>query len=243
MLIEEYVAAKTEERECVAALAAGPRTQHEADCGTTVSRSTKPPGWGRAARGRPAHQASAGTPTCALQGQLVAVWHHRLRRAEVRSIQSGQFPIVVSPRGGAPGGRRAALRANRRGARPWQPPQRSARHAPLPVRLKCEALCGPPGRLQVLHGSDDIIARPRYGLRLARRLQAPCIVLEGGHFVFREQAAAVNHLLRCGTGAGPGVVVAYVVWGWPRYPPPWPWNSGSCGVGSRGPGPGPGWVI
>lgn len=36
----------------------------------------------------------------------------------------------------------------------------------------------------------------RYGRRLAARLQAPYVQLEGGHFVMREQAAAVNALLR-----------------------------------------------
>ena len=48
----------------------------------------------------------------------------------------------------------------------------------------------------VLHGRQDIIALPRYGEKLAARLQAPFVALEGGHFVMREQAAAVNHLLR-----------------------------------------------
>ncbi len=50
--------------------------------------------------------------------------------------------------------------------------------------------------MQVVHGREDVIALPRYGRRLAARLGAPCLELPGGHFVMREQAAAVNALLR-----------------------------------------------
>ncbi|GAB4816031.1 hypothetical protein N2152v2_003077 [Parachlorella kessleri] len=75
-------------------------------------------------------------------GQLGAVLRHRLRKRDVKSIQLGQFPILI------------------------------------------------------IHGRQDVLALPKYGEKLAARLQAPCVMLEGGHFVIREQAAAVNALLR-----------------------------------------------
>lgn len=47
----------------------------------------------------------------------------------------------------------------------------------------------------VIHGRDDIVAAPKHGAKLARRLRAPFLLLDGAHFVFREQATVVNGVL------------------------------------------------
>lgn len=67
----------------------------------------------------------------------------------------------------------------------------------------------------VVHGRHDIVALPKHGARLARRLCAPFLLLEGAHFVFREEAVAVNAALRevlragaAGPGAAPAPTVA-----------------------------------
>jgi pimeloyl-ACP methyl ester carboxylesterase len=43
-----------------------------------------------------------------------------------------------------------------------------------------------------MHAREDVIALPRYGRRLAARLDAPCLELPGGHFVMREQVRTVG---------------------------------------------------
>ena len=57
-------------------------------------------------------------------------------------------------------------------------------------------------RSQVIHGSEDIIALPKYGRRLASRLSAPYIQLPGGHFVMREQARGRGSALPTTVGFG-----------------------------------------
>ena len=47
----------------------------------------------------------------------------------------------------------------------------------------------------VLHGRHDILATPRFGEQLARRLAAPCVLLEGAHFLTRERGPEVNQLI------------------------------------------------
>lgn len=89
-----------------------------------------------------------------LQGQLRAVWKHRLKDSEVRAIQAARVPCLV------------------------------------------------------VHGRHDIVALPKHGARLARRLRAPFLLLEGAHFVFREEALAVNAALREVLHAGSAGVAA-----------------------------------
>ncbi|EIE19012.1 alpha/beta-hydrolase [Coccomyxa subellipsoidea C-169] len=48
----------------------------------------------------------------------------------------------------------------------------------------------------VLHGRHDILAMPQFGEQLARKLQAPCIMLEGAHFLTRERGPEVNQLIK-----------------------------------------------
>lgn len=52
------------------------------------------------------------------------------------------------------------------------------RTAPFPVR--------------VVHGAHDLLAMPRYGAALARRLHAPLALLAGAHFIVRECAEQVG---------------------------------------------------
>ena len=49
--------------------------------------------------------------------------------------------------------------------------------------------------MMVIHGRYDILAMPKYGEQLATRLECPCMVLEGAHFVTRECGPEVNLLL------------------------------------------------
>lgn len=47
----------------------------------------------------------------------------------------------------------------------------------------------------VLHGRHDLLAEPRFGEALAKRLTAPFMLLEGAHFIVRECAAHVSFVL------------------------------------------------
>lgn len=47
----------------------------------------------------------------------------------------------------------------------------------------------------VVHGRHDILAMPHCGEKLARRLEAPCVMLEGAHMLCRERGPEVNLLL------------------------------------------------
>lgn len=47
----------------------------------------------------------------------------------------------------------------------------------------------------VIHGRYDILAAPKYGEQLATRLECPCMMLEGAHFVTRECGPEINLLL------------------------------------------------
>lgn len=40
------------------------------------------------------------------------------------------------------------------------------------------------------------MALPKYGEQLAGRMNCPCIILEGAHFLTREHGTAVNALLK-----------------------------------------------
>lgn len=40
------------------------------------------------------------------------------------------------------------------------------------------------------------LLHPRWGRRLAQRLKAPFVLLEGAHFLTRDQAVAVNQLIK-----------------------------------------------
>ena len=50
--------------------------------------------------------------------------------------------------------------------------------------------------IMVVHGRYDILAQPKYGERMATRLECPCMMLEGAHFVTRESGPEVNVLLK-----------------------------------------------
>ena len=78
---------------------------------------------------------------CAMQGQLNAVWTHRVTDQKIKAIKSGQFPMMV------------------------------------------------------IHGRYDILAKAKYGEQLATRLECPCMLLEGAHFVTRECGPEINLLL------------------------------------------------
>ena len=77
-----------------------------------------------------------------MQGQVYAVWTHRVTDQHVAAIKSGDFPIMV------------------------------------------------------IHGRYDILAHPKYGEQLATRLECPCMMLEGAHFVTREAGPEINLLLK-----------------------------------------------
>lgn len=47
----------------------------------------------------------------------------------------------------------------------------------------------------VIHGRYDLMAHPSFGEALARRLKAPCVMLEGAHMLCRERGPEVNLLL------------------------------------------------
>ncbi len=47
----------------------------------------------------------------------------------------------------------------------------------------------------VIHGRHDIVTPPACGQRLAVKLKCPLVLLEGAHFLTRDQAPAVNQLL------------------------------------------------
>ena len=70
-----------------------------------------------------------------------------------------------------------------------------AKHSPLPLL----ALTLPPPAagfpLLVIHGRHDQLASPKNAEKLAKRLRAPCILLEGAHFIVRECAGQINMLL------------------------------------------------
>lgn len=89
--------------------------------------------------GMPSHICSQ---LCCLQGQVNAVWTHRVTDQHIAAIQSGDFPIMV------------------------------------------------------IHGRYDILAKPKYGEQLATRLECPCMMLEGAHFVTRESGPEINLLLK-----------------------------------------------
>lgn len=74
-------------------------------------------------------------------GQVHAVWSHRVSQADVNTIRSGKFPVLV------------------------------------------------------IHGRHDLLATPRFGEALAKRLGAPCVMLEGAHMLCRERGYHVNLLL------------------------------------------------
>ncbi|KFM27447.1 Epoxide hydrolase 4 [Auxenochlorella protothecoides] len=63
-------------------------------------------------------------------------------------------------------------------------------------KKECRAIRGAGMPCLVIHGRDDIVAAPRHGAKLARRLRAPFLLLDGAHFVFREQATVVNGVLQ-----------------------------------------------
>jgi pimeloyl-ACP methyl ester carboxylesterase len=46
--------------------------------------------------------------------------------------------------------------------------------------------------IKVLHGDDDMMALPHYGVKLAKRLGAPVRLVDGGHFTPRENAREVG---------------------------------------------------
>ncbi|KAK9905015.1 hypothetical protein WJX75_007824 [Coccomyxa subellipsoidea] len=48
----------------------------------------------------------------------------------------------------------------------------------------------------VIHGRHDILAMPHFGEQLAHKLRAPCIMLEGAHFLTRERGPEVNQLIK-----------------------------------------------
>lgn len=77
-----------------------------------------------------------------MQGQVCAVWTHRVTDQHIAAIKSGDFPVMV------------------------------------------------------IHGRYDILAMPKYGEQLATRLECPCMMLEGAHFVTREAGPEVNLLLK-----------------------------------------------
>lgn len=76
------------------------------------------------------------------QGQVSAVWTHRVTDRHIAAIKSGAFPIMV------------------------------------------------------IHGRYDILAKPKYGEQLATRLECPCLMLEGAHFVTRESGPEINRMLK-----------------------------------------------
>ncbi|KAK9819995.1 hypothetical protein WJX72_004920 [[Myrmecia] bisecta] len=48
----------------------------------------------------------------------------------------------------------------------------------------------------VIHGRHDMLAMPYYAERLAHKLEAACVMLEGAHFLTRERGPEVNMLLK-----------------------------------------------
>ena len=49
--------------------------------------------------------------------------------------------------------------------------------------------------MMVIHGRYDLLAAPKYGEQLATRLECPCMMLDGAHFVTRECGPEINLLL------------------------------------------------
>ena len=49
--------------------------------------------------------------------------------------------------------------------------------------------------IMVIHGRYDLLAAPKYGEQLAARLECPCMMLDGAHFVTRECGPEINLLL------------------------------------------------
>lgn len=60
----------------------------------------------------------------------------------------------------------------------------------LPLRLACMSAAGRP--VCFIHGRHDIVATPKFGEQQAKRLAAPFMLLDAGHFVPREQAQEVR---------------------------------------------------
>ncbi|CAL8464728.1 g4263 [Coccomyxa elongata] len=83
-----------------------------------------------------------GQPKEGFEGQLRAIWHHKVTSREAATIVSSQIPVLV------------------------------------------------------IHGRHDILAMPRFGEQLAHKLHAPCIMLEGAHFLTRERGPEVNQLIK-----------------------------------------------
>lgn len=50
--------------------------------------------------------------------------------------------------------------------------------------------------LQVIHGRYDILAAPKHGEALAKKMCCRLVMLEGAHFVTRECGTELNSLLR-----------------------------------------------
>lgn len=75
------------------------------------------------------------------QGQVRAVWRHRVTRDDVHTLRTACFPLLV------------------------------------------------------VHGRHDIVTPPVCGAKLAVTLKCPLVLLEGAHFLTRDQAPAINQLL------------------------------------------------
>ena len=147
-----------------------------------------------------ADMADTASSAC-LQGQLCAIWRHRLSRADLASIKSSRAPVLVMHGRWAPcldvGDQ---LTAENRWPEDSNPVLRcqSAPCADLVQRSTHSTCCT---------ARYDILAMPRYGERLASTLECPLVMLEGGHFLNRERGVEVNLILhhviwRAGTAIG-----------------------------------------
>lgn len=79
--------------------------------------------------------------TTAPQGQVQAVWRHKITCENVLTLRTASFPLLV------------------------------------------------------IHGRHDIVTPPVCGASLAVKLKCPFVLLEGAHFLTRDQAPAINQLL------------------------------------------------
>lgn len=56
---------------------------------------------------------------------------------------------------------------------------------------EAEALARACFPVRLVHGCQDLLAMPKYGIKMAKRLRAPIVMLTGGHMITRECAAQV----------------------------------------------------
>lgn len=117
-------------------------------------------------------------PKAGHKGQAHAVWEHDVPEEDVRRVKSG---------GGVTGSTMCHA------AHTVHAVQRLRTHAHTRTPTRTHAGGFP---IWFIHGRKDLVAMPDRAERLARRFGAPCVMLQGAHFIPRENAGEVAELLR-----------------------------------------------